>query len=41
MSVFPVYEKKKEKFDAALDREIFGSVSTTALIIAEAYKGMP
>ena len=36
MSVFPVYEKKKDKFDAALDREILGSVSTTTLIVADA-----
>ena len=41
MSVFPVYEEKTGKFDLVLKREIFGSVSTTALIIAEAYKGMP
>ena len=34
-------KRKKDKFDAVLDREIFGSVSTTAFIIAEAYKGMP
>ena len=36
MSVFSEYEKKTGKFDVALDREIFGSVSTTTLIIADA-----